>query len=148
MWEKLKRKNIIGTKRAFYCKWLELGYADLKCQTLHLCYSDVHNSFPPSFFLDIMKIIKIESHPSGLPSMVPCKFVTDFDSNETFFFEKKYQNDWLKKTEIFNSPNSQYFFSNISGIVSWVSRIDWCEGHWCGLIYMVVRQSDISSKMA
>ena len=58
---------------------------------------------------------------------------------------KKNQNGWLKKTEIFNSPNSQYFFMKISWIGPWVSRIDWCEGHWCGSTYMVVRVSDISS---
>ena len=28
----------------------------------------------------------------------------------------------------------------------WFSRISWCEGHWFGSTYMVVRQSDISSK--
>jgi hypothetical protein len=31
-------------------------------------------------------------------------------------FGKKNQNGRLKKTEIFNSPNSQYFFAKISGI--------------------------------
>ena len=34
----------------------------------------------------------------------------------------------------------------ISWIGPWVSRIDWCEGHWCGSTYMAVRLSDISSK--
>ena len=47
-----------------------------------------------------------------------------------------------------NSPNSQYFFMKISWIVPWISRIDWCEGLWCGSTYMVVRLSDISSKAA
>ena len=27
-----------------------------------------------------------------------------------------------------------------------VSRIDWCEGHWCGSTYMVERLSNVSSK--
>ena len=34
----------------------------------------------------------------------------------------------------------------ISEVGPWVSRIDWCEGHWCGSTYMVVRLSDVSSK--
>ena len=42
--------------------------------------------------------------------------------------------------------NPQYFFTKISGIGPWMCRIDWCEGHWCGSTYMVVRLSDISSK--
>jgi hypothetical protein len=65
-----------------------------------------------------------------------------------FFEKKKIQNGRLKKNEIFNSPNSEYFFMKISWIVPWISRIDWCEGHWCGSTSMVVRLSDISSKMA
>ncbi len=50
------------------------------------------------------------------------------------------------KTSFSSSANSQYFFMKISWIGPWVSRIDWCEGHWCGSTYMVVRLSDISSK--
>ena len=34
----------------------------------------------------------------------------------------------------------------ISWIGPWVSRIDWCEGHWCGSTFMDVRLSDISPK--
>jgi hypothetical protein len=34
--------------------------------------------------------------------------------------QKKIQNGRLKKTEFFNSANSQYFFSKISWIGSWV----------------------------
>ena len=30
----------------------------------------------------------------------------------------------------------------------WVSRINWCEGHWCGSTYIAVRLSDIGSKRA
>ena len=33
----------------------------------------------------------------------------------------------IKKTKIFNSPNSQHFFAKISGIGPWVSRINWCQ---------------------
>jgi hypothetical protein len=38
--------------------------------------------------------------------------------------QKKIQNGRLKKPEIFNSPNSGYFFVKISGIGSWVSGIN------------------------
>ena len=31
-------------------------------------------------------------------------------------------------------------------MAAWVSRINWCKGHWCGSTYMVVRLSDVSSK--
>ena len=61
--------------------------------------------------------------------------------------KQKNQNGQFKKTEIFNSPNSQYFFTKISGIGPWVSRINWREGHQCGSTYIVIRLSDVSSKM-
>ena len=60
--------------------------------------------------------------------------------------KKKYQNGWLKKAEIFNSPSSQFFFAKISGIGLWVSTINWCKGHWCGSTYLVVRLSDIKGQ--
>ena len=60
--------------------------------------------------------------------------------------KKQIQNGRLKKSSFSSSANSQYFFLKISWIGPWVSRIDWCEGHWCGSTYMVVRLSDISSK--
>ena len=63
-----------------------------------------------------------------------------------YVIKKKKNQGRLKKTEFFNSPNSQYFFEKIWGIDPWVSRINWCEGHWCGSIYMAMRLSDISSK--
>ena len=37
---------------------------------------------------------------------------------------KKNQNGRLKKTEIFNSPNSQYIFAKFLWIGPWVSRIN------------------------
>ena len=59
---------------------------------------------------------------------------------------EKIQNGRLKKTSFSSSANSQYFFMKFSWIGPWVSRIDWCEGHWFGSTYMVVRLSNISSK--
>ena len=52
----------------------------------------------------------------------------------------------LNKSHFQGFVNSQYFFMKFSWIGPWVSRIYWCKGHWCGLTYMVVRLSDISSK--
>ena len=43
-------------------------------------------------------------------------------------------------------PILNSFSRKISGIDPWVSRINWCKGQWCGLTYMVVRLSDISTK--
>ena len=34
----------------------------------------------------------------------------------------------------------------ISWIGPWVTRIDWCQGHWCGLTYMIERLSNVSLK--
>ena len=61
---------------------------------------------------------------------------------------KKNQNGRLKKSSFFKIANSQYFFAKISQIGPWVSRIEWCEGHWCGSAYMTVRLSDISLNTA
>ena len=68
--------------------------------------------------------------------------------NKILFFWKKNQNGRLKKTEIFNFAISWAISAKISWIGSWVSRIEWCEGHWSGSTYMAVRLSDTSSKMA
>ena len=37
-----------------------------------------------------------------------------------------------KKTFFFKITNSQFFFSKISEIGPWVSRIQFCKGYWCG----------------
>jgi hypothetical protein len=41
-----------------------------------------------------------------------------------YFLKNKIQNGRLKKTKFFKTANSQYFFSKISWIGPWVSRID------------------------
>jgi hypothetical protein len=73
-------------------------------------------------------------------------FVTIKQNIFFFFIFFKFQNGRLKKSAFFKIANSQKKFVKISGIGPWVSRIDWCEGHWCGSNYMVVRLSDKSSK--
>ena len=66
-------------------------------------------------FLETRETIKIKSHPF-YPKICDW-FLWQWS-------KKKNQNGLHKKTEIFNSPNSQYFFSKISWIGHWVSRID------------------------
>ena len=73
-------------------------------------------------------IIKISTHP-----WYPSSF--DWFSwgwSKCFFFFQQFQNGRLKKPEFFKIPNSQNKFVNISWIGFWVSRIDWCKGHWYG----------------
>ena len=65
---------------------------------------------------------------------------------QNFFWKKKIKMADSKKRSFSSSTNSQYFFMKISWISPWVSRIDWCEGHWFCSTYMAVRLSDISSK--
>ena len=85
---------------------------------------------------------------SGLSSKY-CPFLdiqetlTDFHKNEALFFflKKKVQNG---KTEFFKIANSQNLFVKIS----WVSRMDWCEGHCWSLTYMVMRLSYVRAKTA
>ena len=74
--------------------------------------------------------------------------VTDFywDEEKKKFWTKKIQNGWFSKWPFFKTANSQIFFVKISWIGPWVSRIDWCKGHWWGSTYMAVRLSDIRPK--
>ena len=51
--------------------------------------------------------------------------------------EKLKKSNW--PTEIFKIANSQKFIIKISQIGPWLSRIDWCEGHWCGSTCLAVR---------
>jgi hypothetical protein len=87
--------------------------------------------------LETKENIKIESHPF---------YHKICDWFSWGWSKKKIQNGRLKKTEFFNSPNSQNFFTKMSWIGSWVSMIDWCGRHWCGSTWMVVRLSEVSSK--
>ena len=52
----------------------------------------------------------------------------------------------LNKSHFQGFVNSQYFFMKISWIGPWVSRIDWCEGHWFCSTHMAVRLANVSSK--
>jgi hypothetical protein len=63
-----------------------------------------------------------------------------------FYWKKKNQNCRLKKTEFFKIANFHNFFVKISWIGPWFGRIDWFEGRWCSLSYMVMRLSHESAK--
>ena len=54
-----------------------------------------------------------------------------------FSLEKK-NKKWPTKKRLIFKLHSQYFFAKISWTGLLVSRIDWCEGYWCGSTYMVV----------
>ena len=51
-----------------------------------------------------------------------------------------------KLFNLFKLRQFSIFFAKFFWIGPWVSRIDWCEGHWHGSTYMVVRLSSISPK--
>ena len=132
-----KNESIYPFKRNFALSFQFLIlYARLDtvcCISLGRCY----------FGLETRVIIKIPKNPC-----YPINgnwFSLGWSKKKIFW--KKNQNGWLKKTtEIFNSPNSQYFFAKISWIGPWVSRINWCKGHQCGSTYIVIKLSDVSSK--
>ena len=65
-----------------------------------------------------------------------------------FFFEKQKKKWPTQKNWVFQNRQFSIFFVKILWIGNWVSGIEWCEGHWCGLTYMAVRLSNISSKSA
>ena len=71
------------------------------------------------------------------PSLLINKLWLVFMGKRKKNLKKKNQNSWLKKkTMFFKIANPQYFFVKISwiGTWPWVSRIYWCEGHWCSSI--------------
>ena len=84
--------------------------------------------------------------PSLLTNKLWLIFMGKKQKKNSFFEQKKIQNGRLKKSAFFKIANSQIFFVKISGIRPWVSRIDWCKGHWCSSTYLALSLSDISSK--
>ena len=95
-------------------------------------------------FLETRENIKISTHPFYHINLG--WFSWEWSKKKIFFFEKKIQNGRLKKSSFFKIANSWNFFAKISEIGPWVSRIEWCEGHWCGSTYIAVKLSDICSK--
>ena len=145
MWRKIQFSNSVSHyKSLFHNSSLQAKICFL---TACACYSRVHIS-SDSLFSKILK----------KPFIVQKKMMPHI--NGLLFslrWSKKNQNGWLKKfkmaaskkTNSFSSSaNSQYFFMKFLWFGPWVSRIDWCEGHWNVSTYMVVRLSDVSEKTA
>ena len=76
------------------------------------------------------------------PSLLPKKLWLIFiwDEAKKNFGKKNPKWNWVFQNLQFS------IIAKISGMGPWVSRINWCEEHWCSSIYMVVRLSDIRSK--
>ena len=68
------------------------------CTRLTACTVFLIILYPPSFLLEIRVIIKLSS------------LVIHQDEAKNFLKKNQNQNGWLKKTDIFDFPNSQYFF--------------------------------------
>ena len=91
------------------------------------------------FGLETTVIIKISTH-----LCYPRNFgwlSWGWSKKKIIFFEKK------TRMTVFPSCQFWIFFSKNFRDWTWVARIEWCEGHWCGLTYTVVRLSKISSKI-
>ena len=97
-------------------------------------------------FLETRENIKISTHPFYHVNLD--WFSWEWSKKKNFSLKKKSKMAVFQKWPFFKIANSQKFFVKISQIRPWVSRIAWCEGHWSGSTYMVVRLSDISSKTA
>ena len=108
-------------------------------------------------------MIKFFSHiflPNSLPYFFPLTIVASNNAclwyrNQLIFIRIKQKNQKIKikmadskKLSFSKSPILKNIFAKISQIGTWVSRIDWYKGHWCGSTYMAVRLSNISSKTA
>ena len=107
-------------------------------------YTHAHLWFQCSFFA-----VNHHNNKNWVPSILTHNLWLIFmgmKQKKIFFSKKKIQNGRLKKTEFFNFVKSWANSAKISWIRSWVSRIEWCEGHPFCSTYMAVRLSDISSK--
>ena len=93
--------------------------------------------FPPSFLAVNHHNIK-----NWVPSIVTHNLWLIFmgmKQNFFFFFEKKNSKWPTQKNWVFQLRQKLSNFRQISWIGPWDSRIDWCEGHQCDSIYMVVK---------
>ena len=118
------------------------------CKILWPSQNTLYNAIlrTPRNFLETRENVKILTHPFYHINL--SWFSREWSKKKFFFFEKKIQNGRLKKSSFFKIANSQNFFAKISEIGPWISRIEWCEGHWCSSTYMAVRLSDKSLKTA
>ena len=85
------------------------------------------------------------NHQNFVPSLISKNLWLIFMGMKHFFLKKKFK--WpTQKNVIFQNRQFSKFLMKISWIDPWVSRIEWCKGHWSGSTYMAVRLADISSK--
>ena len=82
------------------------------------------------------------NHQNWVPSLLPYKCWLIFIGMK----QKKFQMADSKKLRFSTPPILKTFLRKFLGIGPWVSRINRCEGHWCGSTYIVVRLSDVRSK--
>ena len=118
--------------------WARAGHAQHQLTLYNAILRIVRN------FLETKENIKISTHPFYHVNLD--WFSWEWSKKKIFFWKKKSKMAVFQKWPFFKIANSQNFFVKISQIRPWVSRIAWCEGHWPGSTYMVVRLSDISSK--
>ena len=110
-----------------------------------LNYSVFHNSIPPSFFLEIMIIIKISTHPCYLFYKCWLIFI-GVEAKKKFWKKKKIKMADPKKLKFSTPPilniasrKMQEFFL---GLVEYIDA----KGINFGSTYMFVRLSDVSYK--
>ena len=111
--------------RAIYCPLLDFNTQCIFCgmyyvRTLYNTILRIARNF-----LETRENIKISTHPFYLITLD--WFSWEWSKKNFSFFEKKIQNGRLKKSSFFKIANSQNFFTKISQIRPWVSRIEWCE---------------------
>ena len=94
--------------------------------------------------LETRVIIKISNHPV---------YHTDLDwfswkwsKKKLFFWRKKFKMANFQNGRFSKLPIFKKFSQKFLQIGPWVSRIDWCEGHWFGSTCVAVRLSDIRPK--
>jgi hypothetical protein len=109
-----------------------------------LKYSVFHDFISPLIFLEIKMIIKIEYHPYN---PVNLWLILIGMKQKEYFVLKKNKSKWpTQKNWDFQLPQFSIFFAKISWIDPWVSRINWCEGHWCGIVRLSNRYRTIFLK--
>ena len=130
---------VASTNTCYYSENQVFGGVTIRvlCNKRGCYYSRVHKS-SDSFFPKILEKPSIVQK-----KMIPHRNGLHFSMK---WSKKKIQNGRLKKNSFSSSANSQYFFMKFSWIGPWVSRIDWCKGHWFVSTFVAVRLSDISSK--
>ena len=85
-------------------------------------------------FLETKENIKISTHPFYHVNLD--WFSWEWSKKKKKNLKKESKMAVFQKWPFFKIANSQKIFAKISQIGSWVSRIDWSEGHWCVLFFL------------